>query len=58
MFMNLATSKYCPPADASITTLKYKKTLPEIYELKEYIDIQSAYEMASYKDQEENRPKK
>jgi len=55
MFMNMATSKYCPHADRSLDVLMNKYTLPLIYELKEYIDIQESYEIASHRDQEEKQ---
>jgi hypothetical protein len=50
--MNMATSKYCPHADRSLDTLMNKYTLPMIYDLKEYIDIQESFEIASHKDKE------
>ena len=50
IFYYIAFSEDSPVTD--INTLKYSYTLPEIFKLKEMIDIRSASKEAAHKDQE------
>lgn len=55
--MRIANSKFCPSADQSINTLLHTYTLPRLYKLKEYIDINESYEMAYHRDDKEKDSK-
>ena len=52
-FIPIASSEYCPPQDASVRVLRYERTLSEVLELREWIEMRSAVEIASHKDHEE-----
>ena len=54
----LASSEHTPEGDRCVRTLLYDRTLPEIYDLMEYIETRSAYVQAHEKDQEEKNPNK
>jgi len=47
----LATNKYCPRAEQSVEILENNKTLKQILELEQYIDVLEAYEESKFLDQ-------
>ena len=47
----LATNKNCPRAEQSVDILENHKTLKQVLELEQYIDVLEAYEEARHLDQ-------